>query len=51
MVLGFAIYVFAFLFVPLFFGAGVDAVRETIWGLWWVVIGAVLLRYRPVGED
>ncbi len=50
-VLGFATYVFGFLFVPLFFGIGVDAVRETIWGLWWVVIGVVLLLYRSSGED
>lgn len=49
-VLGFALYVFGFLFVPLFLGIGVDAVRETIWGLWWIAIGVVLLRYRPWGE-
>lgn len=50
-VLGFAAYVFGFLFVPLFFGIGVDAVRETIWGLWWVVIGVLLVSYRPSDED
>ena len=49
-VLGFAIYVFGFLFAPLFVGIEVDAVRETIWGLWWVVIGIVLLSYRPPSE-
>lgn len=43
-VLGFAIYVFAFMFVPLFIGIEVDAVRETIWGLWWVMIGSALIR-------
>lgn len=50
-VLGFAVYVFGFLFVSLFLAIGVDAVRETIWGLWWIAIGVVLLRYRPWGED
>ena len=35
---------------PLFVGIEVDAVRETIWGLWWVVIGIVLLSYRPPSE-
>ena len=29
---------------PLFFGGEVNAVTETIWGLWWVAIGAVLIR-------
>ena len=43
-VLGFALYVFGFLFAPLFFGGEVNAVTETIWGLWWVAIGAVLIR-------
>lgn len=42
-VLGFAIYVFGFLFVPLLFGVEVNAITETIWGLWWVVIGAALI--------
>jgi hypothetical protein len=42
-VVGYAVYVVGALFVPLFFGAEVDAVRETIWGLWWVAIGAALL--------
>jgi peptidoglycan/LPS O-acetylase OafA/YrhL len=50
-VLGFAIYVLGFLFVPLFFGAAVDAIRETIWGLWWVAIGAALvLVARPASR-
>lgn len=48
-VAGYSVYVLGALFVPLFFGVDVNAVTETIWGLWWVAIGAVLIEHarRP----
>jgi hypothetical protein len=46
-VLGYAIYVLAALFVPLAFGVGPNAATETVWGVSWVAIGVTLTGSHP----
>ena len=49
-VLAYALYVLGGLFVPLFLGSEPNAVTESLWGLAWVGLGAVLIRSGPAVE-